>query len=369
MSDRASESSTSAALLTANGRGAVAVIRVLGAIELVQSAFERYFKAANGKPLNEQSLQAIRFGHWGSDVTEEIVICRTSSESVEINCHGGAAAVDRILKDLSSSGIPTTNWFAQQAAMTSRLDAECTAAITRATTRKTALLLLQQRELWRAAADRFATADRNTHEFQTEVQQILNRAEFGRHLTVPWRVAICGRPNVGKSTLINALLGYDRAIVFDQPGTTRDVVTGETAIAGWPIVFADTAGLRETSDRLEQAGIERARTTLLNADARLIVFDQSQPLTTEDLALLEEASALPRTLCVGNKCDLEPHASWPDAVTVSAATKIGIEELCRRLIDLLIGGEIAADKLMPVSDWHIEWLQALLPASSNATND
>lgn len=351
-----------AALLTPEGRGAVAVIRVLGAINVVSAACASHFKAANGKSLDLQPLGAIRFGHWGADAVEEVVVCRTSEQSLEINCHGGTAAVDRILSDLANVGIPTVHWLTQQAATASQVDIECTAAITRATTRKTALLLVQQRELWRAAASRFEASHKNSSALREEVQQILERAEFGLHLTLPWRVAICGRPNVGKSTLINALLGYERAIVFDQPGTTRDVVTGETAIGGWPIVFADTAGLRETSDRLEQAGIERARMTLREADARLIVFDQCQPLTTEDLELLNEAMTLPRTLVVANKSDLEQRSSWPGAIAVSAAAKIHIDELCERLQQTLVPQEPAAGELVPVSDWHVEWLQSQLSA-------
>jgi len=331
------------------------------------------FRAANRQPLDAQPLGAIRFGHWGSDAREEIVICRTSPTTLEINCHGGTAAVQRILNDLATSGVATETWSAQCHSLTNRLEIECTTAITRAMTRKTALRLLEQRELWRVAEARvgFVHQARNkTNDVlnaaqavgieSSELRQILARAEFGRHLTQPWRVAICGRPNVGKSTLINALLGYDRAIVFDQPGTTRDIVTGETALDGWPIVFADTAGLRETPDCLEQAGIDRARDALRSADARLVVFDQSQPLTDEDTSLLRDITALPRTLVVANKSDLASRSQWPDAIPVSAAQRRGLQHFCERLIRLLIPIEPPAHELVPISDWQIEWLQSLL---------
>lgn len=367
----------SAALLTATGRGAVAVIRVLGPVEQLARVVASDFRAANGQLLAAQPVGAIRFGHWGDETCEEIVICRTSPTALEINCHGGVAAVQRILNDLAANGVAIANWPDQFCGLTNRIEVECTAAITRATTRKTALRLWEQRELWRVAADRFSVfhqAQRETSGEANEVQaascetaelrQILARAEFGRHLTQPWRVAICGRPNVGKSTLINALLGYDRAIVFDQPGTTRDIVTGETALDGWPIVFADTAGLRETPDSLEQAGINRARDMLRSADARLVVFDQSQLLTDEDIALLRDITALPRTLVVANKSDLITRSQWPGAIPVSAAHGLGLSEFCERMIRLLIPLEPAADELVPISDWQIEWLQALLAVSS-----
>ncbi len=355
-----------AALLTPAGRGAVAVIRVRGAIDLLDEAIAPHFSAANGKTLSEQPLQAIRFGHWGDSITEEVVVCRTDEATCEINCHGGTAAVNRILNDLAHRGVQTTTWQQQVSQSSDWLTAECVTAITRATTRRTALRLVEQRDLWMDVAKRWQvdiespSATALSEETRTAIERCLSWAEFGRHLIEPWRVAICGRPNVGKSTLINALLGYDRAIVFDQPGTTRDVLTGETALAGWPILFADTAGLRETPDELEQAGIERARRALADADVRLVVFDQSQLLTTDDIDLLTEATKLPRTLVIANKSDLETQSTWPNSLAVSAAERVGLEALADRLIAELIPNEPAPDEVIPVTAQQASWLQGLL---------
>src|SRR5690606_27241148 len=109
-------------------------------------------------------------------------------------------------------------------------------------------------------------ATRPPAQASAEIADLLQTGQTARHLLTPWQVVLCGRPNVGKSSLINALVGYERTVVFDQPGTTRDVVSVETAIHGWPVIFSDTAGLRETESELEAAGIARARARLKQAD-------------------------------------------------------------------------------------------------------
>ena len=136
-----------------------------------------------------------------------------------------------------------------------------------------------------------------------QIRDWLTWAEFGLHLTQPWRVVLAGRPNVGKSSLINAILGYTRSVVFDQPGTTRDVVSAPTAIDGWPIELSDTAGLRESADPIESAGVERARATLGAADLAIVLVDISQPASQSDRAIIAEH---PRALVVAHKCDLAP---------------------------------------------------------------
>jgi tRNA modification GTPase len=146
---------------------------------------------------------------------------------------------------------------------------------------------------------------------------------------------LAGRPNVGKSSLINALLGYARAIVFDEPGTTRDVLTAATALDGWPVELADTAGLHNTSDALEAAGVERARQQMAAADVLVLVFDLTQPWSAEEASLIEEWSA---AILVFNKCDLPeaPSPNRPTGLRTSATTREGVEELIRRLAERLV---------------------------------
>ena len=138
-------------------------------------------------------------------------------------------------------------------------------------------------------------------------------------------LAIVGRPNVGKSTLFNRLLEQDRAIVTEIPGTTRDLVSETAAIGGIPVKLFDTAGIRETTERVEALGIERSYQAIADADLTLVVIDASQPLEAEDEALIARAGA--RSLVVANKSDLAAAPTAPNAIAVSALTGHGIAEL------------------------------------------
>jgi tRNA modification GTPase len=165
------------------------------------------------------------------------------------------------------------------------------------------------------------------------LQHLLALAPLGRHLTRPWRVFIAGAPNVGKSSLMNALVGYQRSIVFDQPGTTRDLLTAVTALDGWPVELVDSAGLRESEDALEAAGVARATAGMAGADLVLWVEDAT-----------ERAEVAHPRLCVGvlvvkNKADLLPAGAIPsdsDALAVSALTGQGLDKLCQRIVEQML---------------------------------
>ena len=211
-------------------------------------------------------------------------MCRTAAETVEIHCHGGDAAVDRILGDLEIVGCRIVTWQQLLQERATSFEAECLHALSRASTLKTANILLEQQtgalkdaleKIRSLSAQLPGSADRvgDKQRLLAQLSRLLRWADLGLHLISPWEVVVCGRPNVGKSSLINAIVGYARSIVFDEPGTTRDVVTTETVLDGWPIHLSDTAGLRENADRLESAGIELARERLQFAECRLILVD------------------------------------------------------------------------------------------------
>ena len=147
------------------------------------------------------------------------------------------------------------------------------------------------------------------------------------------QVVLCGRPNVGKSSLLNALSRQERAIVTDIPGTTRDIVTADVMIDGLKICFWDTAGIREISDTVEKIGVERAKKAVAGADVVLVVLDASQPMTREDQALLRDTEGMPRLVLL-NKCDLPSRldpADFKDALPISAFSGAGLSALEKRL--------------------------------------
>ena len=162
---------------------------------------------------------------------------------------------------------------------------------------------------------------------------------------------------MGKSSLINALLGYERAIVFDQPGTTRDVVTAETAFEGWPVQLADTAGLRDATDELEAAGINLARRRLETADVRLVLVDLSEPPHDDDK---RNPARWPDDI-IGHKCDLGDQ--WKGqlprtAIRVSSVTGQGLGELQRRLIQTLVPNVPRPGTPIPINQTQINLLVA-----------
>ncbi len=369
-----------AAVLTPMGRGAVATIRVAGDLAQLDQV-PPLFVAANGRSLRDQSPRRIAFGQWGRGETEDIVVSRLDGNTLEIHCHGGDAAVRRILDDLQQQiGCAVVSWQQQSPSGVGQFDAECLDALGRATTERTAEILLEQSTgLLRMAFERMGLitpvagsprADAampeldalSRHELLVQIDDLLSWADFGLHLTQPWNVVLTGRPNVGKSSLINRLLGYERAIVFDQPGTTRDAVTADTALEGWPIRLIDTAGLRDTTEELEAAGIALARQRLASADLRVVLIDVSEPPSTDDERLLAE---WPDAIVVAHKVDLSEH--WPDqwsdqfphrVVRVSSATCEGIPELQRTLVERLIPRVPPLGTAMPVNLRQIELLHA-----------
>jgi len=191
------------------------------------------------------------------------------------------------------------------------------------------------------------------------VYSLLEWSDFGVHLSRPWSVVLTGRPNVGKSSLINALLGYRRAIVADQPGTTRDVVAGVTAFDGWPIELADTAGLRAAQESLEAGGIELARSKLATADLRVLLIDVGEPPQRDDETLL---ASWPDALVVAHKADLPDR--WEGrlpggAIRVSSRTGAGLAELMAAIIRRIVPREPPPGTPLPVSLRQVSCLREL----------
>ena len=346
------------AVWTPPGRGAVATIRVQGDLAKLSERLAEVFRAASGRALHTLPEQHICFGQWGRDAAEDVVVCRTSPHACEIHCHGGDAAVRRILADVQSLGGEVVDWRSQLAAERGQWERDLADALSRATTLRAAgWIAAQAGRMGLAIVELSALVANGLQEQATaRANAILAWASFGLHLTRPWEVVLAGRPNVGKSSLINALLGFERSIVFDEPGTTRDVVTADTVLDGWAIRLSDTAGQRGSADELEAAGIARAREALANADARLLLLDISEPPHNDDLRLLAE---WPDALIVAHKSDL-PDA-WGElmpanAIRVSSLQRMGLKELSAAIVARLVPTLPPENAIIPLNDRQIREL-------------
>ena len=353
------------AVWTPSGRGAVATVRV---IEHIGRRCDGLFRAVSQRALSDLPLGRMCFGEWGNEPVEDVVLCRDEEESFEVHCHGGHAAVQRIVSDLTRVGCERVDWPTQWASANGvapprspNSEREFADALSQATTMRAAAWIVGQTGRLSAAISQlqcFAAAG-HRDEIVAMLDGILRWSRFGLHLTKPWSVVLAGRPNVGKSSLINALVGYERSIVFDQPGTTRDVVTAETVFDGWPIRLSDTAGQRGSADELESSGISRAREALSVADCPVLVIDVSQPPQPDDFQLLQE---WPQALIVAHKVDLPNR--WLDqlpsqAIHISSLQRTGLPELSNEIVRRLIPELPPNDAVIPLTDGQIQMLMAM----------
>jgi len=305
--------------LTPPGRGAVAVLRIEGPAAVEAAARRLWFSGRRAEDVPRQPRLA-RFDHPRG---EEVIVRRVDADAVE-------AIAERFCAD-GGRRVGWREWLQRQPR------GWIAAMLADAPTERAAAVLLDQYngafEAELAALRRLADAGQ-WEQVRRRGDILLGRAALGRHLVRPWRVTLAGRPNVGKSSLLNALAGFQRAIVHHEPGTTRDAVTLQTAIDGWPVELCDTAGLRGEGGPIERAGIELARRRIAQSDLILLVGDRSAPWSAEDQALRDDLST---ALLAHNKCDL-PAAEGPrpEGLCVSALTGEGVarllSEISRRLV-------------------------------------
>jgi tRNA modification GTPase len=342
------------------------------------------FRTVSGRELTRVPLKRIVLGRVGGvdAASEELVVCRRSDDEIEVHCHGGLAAVRAIMELLIAQGcrrLSWSEWLREISDDPIRTAAQI--ALAEATTARTAAILLDQfHGALRAAiqtaigAVAFADWDRAA----TTVDAVLAFREVGMHLTSPWRVVLAGSTNVGKSSLTNALAGFQRSIVSRRPGTTRDIVTLNTAIDGWPVQFADTAGLRDTIDELESAGIKRTLASVAAADLVIAISDvtawRDQPVESDQhvFAQLSQLKAAPRVIHVWNKVDLlssfertdatnasqVPGNGAPRKLMTSALTGEGIAELVSAIGQMLVPRIPSAGSAVPFLPHHLTALEA-----------
>jgi tRNA modification GTPase len=395
---------TIAAIATPLGEGGLAVIRVSGhaACAVVGRCFRAVGKTSQS-PLDAET-HTIQYGHIVRDtgVVDEVLLAVmraprtfTREDVVEISCHGGLLPAKAVLDTVLRSGarLALPGEFTRRAFLNGRIDLAQAEAVADIIHSRTELALaaaneqlagkLSQRinqlrdDLVAILAHLEAHIDfpdediapdtkekliarlRQASEF---VDQLLQTANEGQLLRRGIRAAIIGRPNAGKSSLLNQLLGRDRAIVSPIAGTTRDTIEETANIRGIPVVFVDTAGLRDAQDALEVEGVRRSHQTLAQAELILHVLDASEPLTVADERYLANFAGR-KGIIVANKIDLRSALRWPQppnlpVVAVSCLTGAGIEALKDAIKDQVWSGGIEAEMLqVMINSRHQDALQ------------
>jgi tRNA modification GTPase len=351
--------------LTPPGRGAIATILVegTGAAELV----DRLFCPASRKPLAEYRADQPVFGRFSAPPGpgEEMIVRRRSDDAVELHCHGGHAVVSMVRDRLVERGGQLTSWQDWAArGHSDTISAAAHVALADARTERTANILLDQYNgALRRAVDRILDALR-TNDLalgRRLLEALLVRYQLGQHLANCWRVVFAGLPNVGKSSLVNRLLGYGRAIVDPASGTTRDVLTATSAVDGWPVQFADTAGLRAGGPSIERAGMELTQHRLAEADLIVLVFDSSRTFSDADSRLICDH---PRAVLVHNKCDLPTRVDRerPDGLWASALSGQGIDHVLDAISGRLVHNPPSPGEGVPFTATQQEHLQDALDA-------
>lgn len=405
------EFDTICGIATAQGEGGIAIIRVSGnkALEIVG----RIFKGINNFDINNMKTYTMKYGNIidsvSKEVIDEVIISYmkgprsfTAEDVVEINCHGGVVSTNRVLDEVIKSGarIAEPGEFTKRAFLNGRIDLSQAEAVMDIITAKTDLAMKSavmqsegslSREINKLRAylldvlalieyDVDFTEDdeepdatvpvkvsESLNKAIIDMEKLLKGANEGKIIREGLKMTIVGKPNVGKSSLMNALLQEKRAIVTDIPGTTRDVIEEYINLGGIPVKITDTAGIRETEDVVEKIGVERSREKLEEADLVVLMLDTSRPLDDEDREIIKSIKNK-KTIVLLNKVDLERKLQLEELdglhnlIEISAMTGLGIEDLKQKIKELFFNGEVDNESLIITNSRH---KQALYRALEN----
>ena len=406
---------TIAAVATAYGEGGIGIIRISGeeALPILQGIFEFHGdtdtftsrRMTYGKIIDKEKNQII----------DEVLAVYmkgpktyTAEDVVEINCHGSMVSLRKTLALVLRKGarLAEPGEFTKRAFLNGRLDlsqAEAVIDMIRAKTDKSfdiavsqleGRLSLKVEEIRQKLLDllvditvnidypdedieemTYEKLEESIVETQDMIEKLLATSSTGRMIREGIKIAIVGKPNVGKSSLMNGLLKETRAIVTDIPGTTRDTIEEVLSIRNIPVYLVDTAGIRETSDKVEKIGIEKSKEAFNQADFILFLLDGSRPLEEEDLQIMEFLKEK-KSLVLINKRDLgeaisieEISAKLPASQVIEASLLKGqgITEIEDAVEDLVYGGEIVQKESMMVNNVrHIELLQQAVKSLTDA---
>ncbi|RKD22876.1 tRNA uridine(34) 5-carboxymethylaminomethyl synthesis GTPase MnmE [Ammoniphilus oxalaticus] len=392
------EFGTIAAIATPMGEGGIGIVRVSGSESI--PIVDKIFKGSS--QLSTVDSHTIHYGHLIEPGTEEIqdeVMVSvmkgprtfTREDVVEINCHGGIVSVNRTLQMVLEQGaqLAEPGEFTKRAFLNGRIDlsqAEAVIDLIRAKTDRAMSIALQQsegklsrlvqrlrQEILTLLAHVEVNIDYPEHDvesvtramlleeseqIQKALETLLQTSRQGKILREGLSTVIIGRPNVGKSSLLNSLIQENKAIVTDIPGTTRDVIEEYVNIRGVPLKLVDTAGIRDTEDIVERIGVEKSRQLLREADLILLVLNYNEPLTSEDLALFEVAQGL-NTIVIVNKIDLpqrldlakvEKQMLSAPLITLSVLEEQGIDQLEEAIAALFFKGQIMQEDQTYISN-------------------
>lgn len=408
------EFETIAAISTSLGESGVSIIKISG--EEAKAIVARIFVQKNGRSFLEAKPWYMNYGHIINPATgehvDEVLVSYfqgpksfTAEDVVEINCHGGRVATESVLNQVFLAGARPAEpgEFTKRAFLNGRIDLSQAEAVIDIIQSKTELAMksaMEQSEgrLSREIADirsrllhvlayievtvdfpeedlEFTTGQEVSEKLgalMDHVKSLLSSAEEGKIIREGLNLAIIGKPNVGKSSLLNALLMENRAIVTDIPGTTRDIIEEYLNIEGIPVKITDTAGIRETQDVVEKIGVDRSKGKIQEADLIVFVLDRSRPLEKEDYDIIEYIGNR-KSITLLNKTDLEDKLDLEklplgEVIAVSALNGYGIGELKKRIKDLFFHGSLEIRDVLVTNRRHKEALMRALEKMQDAKN-
>jgi len=405
------EFDTICGIATPIGEGGISIIRISGKEAL--GILNNIFRGINNSNILDMLSYTMRYGHIhdvkSNNIIDEVIVSFmkgprsfTAEDVVEVNCHGGVVATNKVLEEIVKAGcrIAQPGEFTKRAFLNGRIDlsqAEAVMDIIRAKTdlsMKSAVMqssghlsreinrlreyLLSTLALIEYSID-FTEDDEEVDESIpinvseqlnkaiNEMEILLKGADEGRIIRDGLNLAIVGKPNVGKSSLLNALLKEKRAIVTDVPGTTRDVIEEYINLDGVPIKIMDTAGIRDTDDIVEKIGVEKSREKIEQADLIVLVIDSSRVLDQDDKEIIKIIKDK-KNIVLLNKVDLDTQVEEEELkflkniIKISATSGFGIDDLKMKIKELFFSGEVDTESLIISNNRH---KQALYKALEN----
>ena len=406
---------TIAAIATAPGEGGIGIIRISGPKSL--EVAEDIFFSMSGKKISEYPARTLIFGNIkdGDKKIDEVLVAYmkgpnsyTAEDVIEINCHGGFISVKRILELVLSKDVrlAEAGEFTKRAFLNGRIDlsqAEAVIDVINAKTdkahevaenqldgslsnrirefREKVTELLAQVEV---AIDypeediefiAYTTLEEKTRELNKDIKKLYETSESGKIFREGLKTVIVGKPNVGKSSLLNSIIGENRAIVTDIPGTTRDVIEEFVNIKGIPLKIVDTAGIRETDDVVEKIGVEKSMASFDTADLIIMVVDSSSELSEEDREILEKVQGK-ETILLLNKTDLpqvideeevKKYVNEENIIKISALHNEGIEDVHDRIEAMVYKGDIkSSSNVIITNSRHKDALYRAMKSAEDA---